>query len=569
MRRSLKLMLLFMSVFMLTGCKKDTTALEMTESNTSIEQTSVKTDETTTAMTIKPSGTVIPENERGYGAIKYRTYADEDMKRLGVDKKLVVACGWEAATIPETVTAKFNELLVNKYGCDFVVEFIGFNDFAINMDYFYGEALDDMKAMGQQVDIIVSGGDRESNYTSLVDKGMLVELTDILETTEEGRIISSAMPEKLMKVVERDKRVYGICQNEYICGQYAIVCNKELADSFGLEVEEGFSFEDIGIMLGSISDKLEEKGIIGIYSSAPNFEINLGYVNMLDLLGWNYDICAKQNEEGQWTAFNPLCDEEYVELLHTIRQYGEKGWLVTSTNTNKVLAKKIENGDFLFYAGTVNTSTSGRQVVESSIYLTETGRTAEVIVGQIYNTHMDCKEGGVTGIASWSQHKDEALRLLKIFQTEEEIINLLIFGIENEHYVYENNEVILRNTNIYKNAMGLRNADMLNIMLTYPQYLEPDDKTGFYEAVLNTSEEGPLLKYGITYVEYAKILEDYEELNLIHSKYVVSLQNGSCEDVDGTIAEIVKMQKKAGINEIINKLNKRFESGADISVQNN
>lgn len=69
MRRSLKLMILFVLVFILTGCKNDTLFSETTESNTSIEQTSEKTDETTTAITIEPSGTAISENERGYGQL--------------------------------------------------------------------------------------------------------------------------------------------------------------------------------------------------------------------------------------------------------------------------------------------------------------------------------------------------------------------------------------------------------------------------------------------------------------------------------------------------------------------
>lgn len=387
------------------------------------------------------------------------------MKQLSVNKKLVVACGWRTALIPQEVTAKFNELLVNKYGCDFVVEFIGFNDYAINVDYSYGNALDDINLMGQQADIIVSGGDSESNYTNLVDKGMLVDLTDLLVTTEEGRKISSVISKKLMKVVERNEKVYGICSNDNICGQYAIVCNKELAERFGLEIEEGFSFEDILGMLESISDKLEEEGIIGIYSKIPNLEINLGYVNMLDVIGWDYGIFAKQDETGQWLAFNPLCDERYVELLHTIRKYGEKGWLVTSTNSNKILTEKIEHGEFLFYAGVFNESTYGSQLVGNKIYLTETGRTAEVIIGKSCTTYMDSVESGVAGIASWSDYKDEALRLLSILQTDEEIINLLTFGIEDKYYVYENDEVILRNTDIYKNAMGLDKASVLNIML--------------------------------------------------------------------------------------------------------
>ncbi|MBQ9765874.1 MAG: DUF3502 domain-containing protein, partial [Lachnospiraceae bacterium] len=152
-----------------------------------------------------------------------------------------------------------------------------------------------------------------------------------------------------------------------------------------------------------------------------------------------------------------------------------------------------------------------------------------------------------------------ALKLLRIMQTEPEICNLLAWGIEGEDYVYVDREVIEYSHRNKENAMG-EYAFMINSLLTYPEYLEPDNKVEYYEGIIGDAIADPFMTHGIRNLDYLEIAEDYEALMDVRDTYYFGLLHGEFEDVDEAIAEALKLQKEAGIDELIDKVNEMFEN---------
>ncbi len=564
MKKAMEIVVLTVLILCFVGCNRPGEGVNATEEPTmTIAAGETHTENTTsvseTQAVITDTSVITDIDKKGYGSISHRLSADKDMDTLGVGKKLIIISdAGLGAQLDPSVASRFNEVLVKDYGCDFVVEFVDY-EFEDN-EYTYAEALTDTMDMGQQADIIISGAAGwNSFYTNLVNNGLFMDITDYLDKTEEGQKLYVALPETAWQGVERDGRIYGCDTAMNIYGSYRIVCNKQKAEELGIEVKEGFSFYDIGEILGKIEGGLPS-GVIGIAAGNVSDYDMLGYYDMSGIEYIQHGVYAKQGADGEWTAFNPLTDDEFVRFVKAIREYKDKGWLRNIKKKNIENIISMQDGEFLFYCGSfvpgvINLAAGDRIVLtnyDNDMYEVVTGTTSGFLKG--------LRECNVTGIASWTEYKEEALKLLTLMQTEEKLVNLLMWGIDGEDYRYIDREVI--KTSEKSTDGGIENrAYMVNKLLSYPQFVEPDNKAEYYKELVKDFGENPFMQYEITDDEYRAAIKDYAnvELQKIWAEYYNGLLYGEHEDVEATVAEIIKRQEAAGIDKLIDATNKLFE----------
>ncbi|MBE5949680.1 MAG: hypothetical protein E7261_11775 [Lachnospiraceae bacterium] len=494
----------------------------------------------------------IPDDERGIGDLADNNIrlADEDAARLGVSKVLVLQtisnCTWNTG---EDIINKFNELLVTKYGCDFVVGFIGANPEVDEKGYTYYHFLEDIRNLGQQADIIMSGA--PAHYTRLVEDGFLLDITEYLGS-EEGEKLYDAYSEEVWELVRVEGRIYGYVPRKLPSYVNALSCNREMAEKLGLNIEAGYSFYDIGNMLEAVENLKEdiaEKVIL--YSDSGYLEGMLGYYNM------GRGIYAKKNEDGSWTAFNATENEEFINLWKKVREYKEKGWL----RTDETAYDAVEEGDFLFAA--IQHYYSDRAIEDKLVMVVGKGPYAhktvyEVIPGEWFYSYYTGVEDFVYGVTTWSKYRQEALELITLINTEPELANLLVYGIENKHYSYKDKLVRTLPTS---DGIAMGDGDMyvfVNPGLLLAQCAEPENKAEYYKEVAAKFEASPLCEYGVSQLEFFEFLEDYEQRSTLHQIYAQGYEklfNGDYEDVEAAVAEINRMQKEAGIDELIDAFN--------------
>ncbi|MBO5229113.1 MAG: extracellular solute-binding protein [Lachnospiraceae bacterium] len=521
-------------------------------------------EEETTSSKLEIIEGLVPDEIRGINNNDDFFSADGDMERLGVTKKVVFQCmSHNTSSLDPVVLSKFNELLVKKYGCDFVLELVGIENWYyisayvdgkwVKYGYTYLDTVSDMKNMGQRVDIITAIGD--ADYTKLAEEGYFVDITDYLTDDAEGKKLYDAYPAEIWEMVKRNGRIYGYTTYSTPMYMYTLNCNKKMADRLGLKVEEGFSFYDMGTILAEAGISSEELGDV-----APIY-VGSGYAYaMLDCIELGCGLMGRKDAKGNWTAFNPTEDEGFLKLWKTIRDYRKKGWLADSSTGYR----KVTEGDFLFACNTF----SGADMVDDKILLRRTeGRNDikeifDIIPGDIRYGYYGPRDNVVYGVTAWSEYKDEALRLITLMQTEPELANLLRYGIEGVHHVYEDNKVTLLPSLELKWGADSGSMNLLNPNITYSVDLEPENKLEFYKVRSANYEKDPRLDCGISTQEYYDLYDPYEErvdiLDQICEQGYAKLLNGEYEDVEAAASEINRMQKEAGIDEITDALNERF-----------
>lgn len=543
-------------ILCVSGCNHIQDAATTEESLTAnIENTSepdciveTTTAETTTIekTTAETTTVYIPDEERGILRSNEKR-GEGSAERFGVSKTLTFVC-WEYHlwSCDEDVITRFNELLVNKYGCDFVVEFIGADIITDKKSgYTYYDYVSDVKRLEQPVDILLTAA--PAKYSLLVEEGYFISWKEYLETTELGQKMYDSYPEVMWKMVERDGEIYGYSPVKTPARRYALACNRKLAEELGLNVQEGFSFYDIADILLKI-EKSDQNNIMK--DIAPIYYATDTWINMLGYCDMGYGIYAKKNEEGKLQALCPSSDEEFVKLCKTIRKYNEKGWLVRADYATKETRDAVANGKFLFYNSVINQGDMVKNNIKISgesiwgIY--------EVIVGNVYYVYYPLQENIVYGVTTWSEYKEEAMKLISLIQTEAELSNLLAHGIEGDHYAYVDREVVKLPSDYSMFGFGDRAIENPNI--TFPEYLEPDDKLGYYKELAEKYEYNPAYSMDRKpYVEQLKVLY------AIYKEYETGLLTGTYEDVDATIAELDKRLKEAGIEQIIDEFNRQLQ----------
>ena len=567
MKKLFKLIIMAIILSMVGACGKGEDTNPMTTSTvlpttSSIDETTTFEEETTPQRGIIPNtaGIVVikeekqTEEEPATEVINKREAfcsAEEDAKRLGVSKIVVFQSDYSMVyRVGTDILSEFNTLLVEKYNCDFVVSFVG-----IDMFSNYYNTLVDLKSRGQQVDITMAALD--ANYDRLIRDNFLLDITEYLTTTDEGIKLYNEYPKEMWESVSREGKIYGYDNDVITARTNVLSCNKDLATSLGLNVKEGFSFYDIGEILANADiSKAIEDGVVPLYADEKYLYRMLGYYDI------GCGIFAKKDENGNWVAFNGVEDEEFIRLFKTLREYQEKGWLKTGTSN----AIKANKGMFIFsaysyqYSGDYPFGETADKLMVNTIDRTTKAITCDVIPGTIYYGFRDLMKDEIYGVTAWSKYKEEALRLITLLGTEEELANLLRYGIEDKYYTYRDG-IIRKLSTGNDRAMG-RGAPV-NLALTYPRYMEPEAKQEFYKTQFSKCEKGPLLEYEIPDDRLDELKEAYDPDNILGQIYeqgYTRLMAGGYEDVDSTVSEIKRIQKEAGIDEYIAAINAEFES---------
>lgn len=430
---------------------------------------------------------------------------------------------------------KFNELLVNRYGCDFTVEFRGYDPFDGAK---YQNELRRQQIEGEQVDIIYTGLGTATfcdTYNVAIEDGLLEPLGAMLET-EYGRMLWTSYSKNLWARVCRDGEYYGVYNLAVASVNSTIIVNAKYVTDESV-VQNIKTLGDVYAFLDSFGEI--EEGVIPLVADLDDlYEFEGGYI----FSDW---VIGKENN-GKWEACFALEDEKYLSYLAALKKYG------TAEGASRGTAGKlgrfvvmIDKKDMNDYNGSF---LAVKENVKSSDYYE-----MEVYECAVADGWLDNITNGAIGIASWSQYKDEALQLLALIASEPELSNLLVLGLEDVHYTVKDGRLDFENKDYSNGRVPLWTCAMGNYMITHPYLLEPIDKTGTYDSY--KVKQGIASLYGIDTSKYSTL------------KNAISLMKNSeknigwyCKDNNMELLEELRTRaKNIGIEKMIDDINEQLK----------
>lgn len=323
-----------------------------------------------------------------------------------------------ADPLDEYILAELNYILQERGYAFYLTKKIEKDEIRIDQISLWQEALDS----GETVDLLYLGVEdtglayREYGNTAVmraIEGGYLLPFSRYPETEAKERLLA-AYPEEYWKLCSVGGENYGVSEylSRFVKERKYLMLNLDAAAKAGIEVPEELDV----LNLDELLQQAEEAGVPGIEGLDP-----MEYCGIKNL---NSGLYVKYTQDGTYRIVNPLEDEELLACWDAKYRYKENGWQGNYYETGELplilyemVTEKKWDGES-FYANSEKGEISARfKVYEEKERFWVEGSYRQIM-----------------GITTSSKHKEEALELLSLMNSDEEIVQLLRYGIEGVHY---------------------------------------------------------------------------------------------------------------------------------------
>lgn len=403
-----------------------------------------------------------------------------------------------------------------------------------------------MTSAREKVDIANTYG---LDFSTEVRNGTFTPLDDLLK--DYGKETLEALPEWLMDYQKLNGKIYGVPSYQMCADMRCIVFFKDEAEKY-LDIDKfkkvlyskpTFDNQEMYDMLEEYMATLKKNGIN--YKDATILNTK-GFDGFTSGYGVQYDsedkIINFALYDGAKTRYAVASD------------WYKKGYIredILSATDRNNLQGKI--GGFAFWD---EGWTPFREAVMSEEY--DKPVIAIPYSDKYYIGRTNAAAG--TSITETCEDKEKAMQLINLLQSDKDYYNMLVFGIEGNHY-----EKIGENK--IKTAYGAQGSSndrygiykwiVGNTNLAYLTQDEPEDyKKWVFEEVNASDYRSPLMGFA---PDTTKIQDYITQVSAVRSKYYQSLCDGALPDWEATFEQFKTEMKQVGDQEIIDELQKQLD----------
>lgn len=404
---------------------------------------------------------------------------------------------------------------------------------------------------GEQIDLIYfTGEDRTGTYDAYgevnliraIQGGYLLPFSEYPDI-EAKQSLWEAYPDSYWELSSFKGEIYGISEevSDLIRNKCYVMLNLDAAERIGLTITEQLELTNLDALL----QQAEDAGIPAIYGLS-----GMEYSGIQILLSGLY---LKYDGKGEYRIVNPMEDSRLLSLWDAVHRYVQNGWeQFDPTREEEFPLIACVDGNGSNWQGNVYTmeNQDGKASAKVKVY-EELPKC--FVEGDMY---------GLMGITSASEHKEEALELLNLMHSNEEVVKLLRYGLEGIHYqINETGELeITEGWGLFKASIGnrlmyLEFEEMLgkeNTEEAYYEGISEIEKIPYMEDF--TEEQKEQLKK-IRAVTYTRLGPNGMSGFMNEASYIV---NASKSDYREEIEKKTVAFAEAGYNELAEEVNKKY-----------
>lgn len=381
----------------------------------------------------------------------------------------------------------------------------------------------------EDVDIIANYG----GFLSAVSQGAALDLTDLIQ--EYGQDII-AMEGDYLKSGEVDGVQYAIPIYASYAWNMGILYRKDVVEELHLEdlVASVKTIDDWGAVLEAVKAGKPDMTpfVTNNGNTAPTFQYGTW-----DDLGNNYGVLMDGGKTSE--VVNLFATDEYAHLCSVLHDWYVKGYSSKDIQTQTDGFPVLTQNDAAF-------STLGQTDFNTSFYQTTTcNKPIDIVmlgvpVARTYNN--------VTyTVMSNTKHPEAAMKFLNLWFSDEEVGNLISYGIEGEHYVLNENGMGVYpegqdvGSCAYHLGSGISNTNRIRWSTEDPDYARKLIESN------NTAQKSAALGFAFN---TEKVTNEITELGNVCAKYQIGLECGALDPATA-LPEFLTALENAGINTVI------------------
>ncbi len=447
-------------------------------------------------------------------------------KDITTDEMPNIVFGYSWLEVPqdlEKVEAAINEITMEKIGA------------TVNINaYTYGTVTQQtqmtLATPSEQLDVLLTlfyG----VGINSFISKGQLTPLDELINNYGQG--IISAVGEDVLDANRVDGTLYSITPTGEQAKQYGLLVRKDILEAVGYgDLEQVDGYADLTPVFEAIMANYPDLYTVGGGAAQSPYSFNLPY--NIDILNDKFGVLENLDDP---TVSNYFESDGYREICILGKKWNDAGYIYPD-----ILTDTSNSGDALMSQDLLASYFGVYKPGAESEALTKTGYEVSVIkIGEPIAT------AGISWqytIPTNAVYPEKAMEFINLLYSDEELINLLAFGVEGEHYELDANGQVVEGPN-FAAYNDPKQWSVGNYYLTKTFSSQPVDLQEQMK-VWNASANSSVARGFI--FDSTEVSSEYTALQSVLSEYNAALQWGFVSDVQSKLDEFNEALDKAGLD---------------------
>lgn len=398
---------------------------------------------------------------------------------------------------------------------------------------------------GEEIDILPTFGAMTSMWYA---QDALMPITDLVQNYGQG--IVDAVGEEYLKAGYINGELYAIPCVQSFAQEHVLYYKEDIAKQYNIDFSNVKTLNDLTNIFAQLHEADPELTLI--VSNDPTSTMLTGWD--WDKLGDEYGVLMGKADT--LDVVNLFETDEYKELVTLMHQWYEAGYIQTDASTTTENMGTLLSAKNTF--GTIGQAAPGDIEEQSTacgyelgyIPLTEPLSTTSTV------------NNIVMTVPSTAVNPEKAIEVIDLLYTDTNVINMLYYGIEGEHYqvIDETNGKVDYLDG--QDMMTCKYVNKLRIGNELIAYLEASQPDNLSDEVKQFNEEANKSKaLGFSY-DSSGVANQLAALDTVCAKYRRGLECGSLNP-ETELPKFIEELKKAGIDDVIAVKQEQLNTWAD------
>lgn len=433
----------------------------------------------------------------------------------------------------DTVEEAINEITREKINVEVTLKPIFIGDYSSNVSL----ALQ----AGEKIDVFQSIGD----FNNCVSTGMAMDITELIDTcASESKAL---VGEEWLRACTSGGKLYGIPTYKPIALTPMIIYRQDVADELGIDMKALNSVEDVTAVLEQVKEEKPEMIPLAPVE-AGSLGLNRTYGDV-DWLADDYNTPVGVLLGDDMTVVDFYSSDIFKERCELARSWYNNGLLMKdAATTTSMAAELMSSGNYFAYIAAYSypeEDTAASLQAQSGNF-----PTGAKMLGDAYLSTIDVN-ALVWMVASNTDVPEAALRFLNLTFTDEDVCNLLIYGIEGRDYVISEEGYAAypegEEAASVPYTAQLSCGTLGNFFIMYPTEGTNKDSLEWELEQNKTAKTSPAM--GFTF-DASSLKSQYTAVKNVINQYLPGLMCGSV-DPETEIPKFVSALNDAGYQEIL------------------
>jgi putative aldouronate transport system substrate-binding protein len=412
----------------------------------------------------------------------------------------------------------------------------------------YDNKMNPMLASGEKFDLLFSTS-WAANYRVNATGGFLLQLNDLLPKWAPD--VEKVLGTDFLYASAIDGKLYTMATGKEKAHAWGPVMRKDLVDKYKIDMTNIKSYKDFEPVLKQIKEG--EPGmwpLLVVVGEAP-FR-NLDWDNIGD------DKCPgalySNNDASNTKVINQFIAPEAVEHYKLMRDFYTKGYINPDAPTQTNFGDEFRSGKYF----AVDQSLKPNKYVEMSGSFS-----IPVVQAQFTPAIMSNREttGSMLAIPKASENPERTLMFVNLLYTDSNLVNLIQFGIKDEHYVMVGDKQYKDGPKNLTKPAGYKPGFTWCFGNQYAQLISEQDSPTVWDAYKEFDKSAlPLKSLGFIY-DGKNVQNEIAACINVREKYYVNLFTGAgTEPVDTIVANMTAEFKTAGADLVLADMQTQYDA---------